>query len=91
MAVNVPTRMKRRFYRIPRAVEYLNSTISAKTLRQWIWRRKIPFVRIGGAVCIAEEVLDGMVEDVPAEEYFKRPRKIPRSQIRSGENGKQNV
>ena len=54
-------------YRIPQAAEYLDGVISVKTLRQWIWRRRIPVVRIGGAVCIAQHVLDAMKEDIPAE------------------------
>jgi hypothetical protein len=77
--INRTPRVQSRLHRIPSAVEYLNGVISEKTLRQWVWRRRIPVVRIGGAVCIAEDVLDGLREDVPAEEFMKGTRKSPPS------------
>jgi excisionase family DNA binding protein len=53
---------KRKLLRIPAAVEYVNGAIKAKTLRQWIWMRKIEAVRVGRAVCIPAEALDRLIE-----------------------------
>jgi len=76
--INKTARIRSKLYRIPQAKAYLNDAISEKTLRQWIFKRRIPFVRIGGAVCISEDVLEGLKEEVPAEEYVKPTRKNPR-------------
>jgi excisionase family DNA binding protein len=37
--------------------------IQEKTLRFWIWQRKIEFVKIGRSVRIPEDVIDRMIED----------------------------
>lgn len=52
----------RRLLRIPDAVEYLNQTVTASTIRGWIWRKQIEHVRIGGVVCISSDALDQMIE-----------------------------
>ena len=51
----------RQLLRIPQAVDYLQGIITARTLRQWVWRRKIETVRIGNAVCIPVDVLDTLI------------------------------
>jgi excisionase family DNA binding protein len=48
--------------RIPKALAYVNGVITEKTLRQWIWERKIESVRIGRAVCIPQDSLDRIIE-----------------------------
>jgi len=83
-SINLHTGRQRRLHRIPSAVEYLNGVISAKTLYQWVWRRKIDVVRIGGMVCIPEDALDRLIESntTPALEDGRSahsPRKTPRS------------
>jgi excisionase family DNA binding protein len=62
--------------RVPQAAEYLNGIVSEKTLRSWIFLKKIDVVRIGGAVCIPVEALDKMIEHVPA---VPRPCRTSRS------------
>ena len=66
--INRHPRIQSRLYRIPQACEYLNNVITPKTLRMWIWRKTIPVIRIRGAVCISEDVLNGLLEHIPAEE-----------------------
>jgi len=43
--------------------------IKEKTLRFWIWQRKIEFVKIGRSVKISEEVIERIIErgTVPAK------------------------
>lgn len=53
---------QRKLLRIPGAVEYMNGTVTAATLRQWVWLRKIETVRIGRAVCIPIDALDELIE-----------------------------
>ena len=38
------------------------------TLRDWIWRRKIPYVKLGRSVRIAEETIEQLIAEgtVPA-------------------------
>ncbi len=52
----------RKLLRIPQAVEYMGGVITAATLRQWIWLRKIETVRLGRVVCIPVEALDEVIE-----------------------------
>lgn len=52
----------RRLLRIPDAVDYLDKTVTAATIRGWIWRKEIDHVRIGGVVCIPVEALDQLIE-----------------------------
>ena len=51
----------RRLLRIKQAREYLNNVISEKTLRDWIWRKKVETVRVGRCVCICADSLDAIV------------------------------
>ena len=51
-----------RLLRVPQAVEYLGGAITAKCIRDWIWRGKLRTVRLGRAVCIPVEELDKLVE-----------------------------
>ncbi len=37
--------------------------ISRHTLRSWIWQRRIPFVRLGGAIRFSRAALDKYIED----------------------------
>lgn len=55
-------RKQRRLLRIPQAAEYLGGVIKEKTLRQWIYHRRIETVRIGRAVCIPVEALDAIID-----------------------------
>jgi len=60
----------RKLFRIRQAREYLDRTIAEKTLRDWVWRRKIESVRVGRAVCIPQDALDKIIQrgTVPAIE-----------------------
>jgi excisionase family DNA binding protein len=60
----------RTLLRIPQAIEYVGGVITASTLRQWIWLRKIESIRIGRAVCIPADALDKIIEEgtMPARE-----------------------
>jgi len=62
MALATLPRTQRRLFRIPQAVEYLNGAVTAATLRQWIWLRKIEHVRLGRAVAIPQAALDRLVD-----------------------------
>lgn len=62
MPMTARTKAPRRLFRIPEASEYVGGAIKPATLRQWIWRRKIESVRIGGAVCIPQDALDRLIE-----------------------------
>jgi len=52
----------RKLLRIPDAVEYLSGTVTASTIRGWIWRKQIETVRLGGVICIPVEALDRLIE-----------------------------
>jgi excisionase family DNA binding protein len=51
---------------LPQAAEHLG--LSVKCLRTWIWKRKIPYVKVGRAVRISEDTIRQIVErgSVPA-------------------------
>lgn len=51
---------------LPQAAERLG--VSIKTLRGWIYRRTIPYVKVGRSVRIADETIDRIIErgTVPA-------------------------
>ena len=53
---------QRKLYRVPQAAEYLGGVVTISMLRNWVLRRKIETVRIGRAVCIPQDALDGLVE-----------------------------
>ena len=61
---------KRRLLRVPEAHRYILKThgirLSEKTLRQWVFLRKVASTRIGGMVFIQADSLDEMVREVPA-------------------------
>lgn len=61
---------QRKMLRIPQAVEYMGGAVTASTLRQWVWKRKIETIRLGKTVCIPQDALDKLVErgTVPALE-----------------------
>jgi excisionase family DNA binding protein len=44
--------------------------LSAKTIRQWTWTRRVPFVRVGRAIRFKPETVDEIVSrgSVPALE-----------------------
>jgi excisionase family DNA binding protein len=52
---------------LPEAAEELGVTVSC--LRSWIYRRTVPYVKVGRAVRIAEETIKRIIEDgtVPAQ------------------------
>ena len=53
---------------LPQAAEQLG--VSVKCLRSWIYRRTIPYVKVGRAVRISEETIESIIErgTVPALE-----------------------
>jgi excisionase family DNA binding protein len=53
---------------LPDAAERLG--VSVKCLRGWVWKRTIPYVKVGRAVRISEAVIDEIIErgTVPALE-----------------------
>jgi len=36
--------------------------LSPKTVRQWVWRRKVPFVRVGRAVRFRSETVTEIID-----------------------------
>lgn len=56
------TKHKPHLLRVPQAAAYLDNVITVRTLRQWIFAKKIESVRIGGAVCIPVHALDSLIE-----------------------------
>jgi excisionase family DNA binding protein len=52
----------RKLLRIKQAVAYVNGVVTEKTLRDWIWRRKIEVVRVGRCVCVSEDALDAIIQ-----------------------------
>ncbi len=44
--------------------------LSAKTIRQWTWTRRVPFVRVGRAIRFKPETVTEIIERgaVPAQE-----------------------
>jgi excisionase family DNA binding protein len=53
---------------LPQAAEELGITVSC--LRSWIYRRSVPYVKVGRAVRIAEGTIERIIADgtVPARE-----------------------
>lgn len=51
---------------LPEAADRLG--LSIKCLRGWVWRRKIPYVKVGRAVRISDETIAKIIEggSVPA-------------------------
>lgn len=51
---------------LPQAAEQLNMTVSC--LRGWIYRRAIPYVKVGRGVRISNDTIQGIIErgSVPA-------------------------
>ena len=45
---------------LPQAAERLG--VSIKTMRGWVYRRTIPYVKVGRAVRISEETIDKIIE-----------------------------
>ncbi len=56
--------------------------ISRSTLRDWVWRRRIPHVRVGGAVRFKPEDIRAFIEAgaVPAAPRQPKPRQRTGSQ-----------
>jgi excisionase family DNA binding protein len=52
----------RKLLRIKQAVDYMNGVVTEKTLRDWIWRRKIEVVRVGRCVCVSQDALDAVIQ-----------------------------
>jgi excisionase family DNA binding protein len=52
----------RKLLRIKQAVAYVNGVVTEKTLRDWIWRRKIEVVRVGRCVCVSQDALDAIIQ-----------------------------
>jgi len=53
---------------LPEAAECLG--LSVKTLRAWVWRRSIDYVKVGRAIRISDETINRLIErgTVPALE-----------------------
>jgi hypothetical protein len=51
----------RNLLRIPDAVRYLDGTVTASTIRGWIFRKKITHVRLNGVTCIPRSELDALI------------------------------
>jgi excisionase family DNA binding protein len=53
---------------LPEAAERLG--LSVKCLRGWVWRRSIPYVKVGRAVRISDQTIQSIIErgTVPALE-----------------------
>ena len=51
---------------LPEAAERLG--LSVKCLRGWVWRRSIPYVKVGRAVRISDETIEKLIQagTVPA-------------------------
>lgn len=64
MAIVSTTKLKS----LDQAAEHLG--LSVKCLRGWVWKRKIPYVKVGRSVRISEETITQIVErgSVPALE-----------------------
>ena len=45
---------------LPEAAERLG--LSVKCLRGWVWRRKIPYVKVGRAVRISDETIQRIID-----------------------------
>lgn len=45
---------------LPEAADRLG--LSIKCLRGWVWRRKIPYVKVGRAVRISDETIQRIIE-----------------------------
>lgn len=45
---------------LPEAAERLG--LSVKCLRGWVWRRSIPYVKVGRAVRISDETIQGIID-----------------------------
>jgi excisionase family DNA binding protein len=48
--------------------------LSSKTIRQWTWTRRVPFVRVGRAIRFRPETVDEILNrgSVPALEQTRR-------------------
>lgn len=53
---------------LPEAAERLG--LSVKCLRGWVWRRSIPYVKVGRAVRISDETIERIIDrgTIPALE-----------------------
>lgn len=59
----MPTKRKKsKLFRFQEAARYLDGAITVGTLRQWVFYRKIPSIRVGRAVCIEQRALDDILE-----------------------------
>jgi excisionase family DNA binding protein len=56
---------------LPEAAERLG--LSVKCLRGWVWRRAIPYVKVGRAVRISDETINEIIDrgTVPALDRFQ--------------------
>ena len=49
-----------RFWSLPQVAERLG--LSVKCLRGWVWRRSIPYVKVGRAVRISDETIQKIID-----------------------------
>jgi hypothetical protein len=63
-------RTRKRLMRVPEAHRYLKDVhglpVAEKTLRQWVYHRKVAVTKIGGMLFIQVDSLDGMIHETPA-------------------------
>lgn len=64
----MPTAEKTRLVRLPEAADRLGVTVN--TLRSWIYRRTVPYTKVGRGVRLSEETIQKIIQrgSVPAVE-----------------------
>lgn len=56
-------------------------SLRPKTIRAWVFRREIPFVRVGHNVRFQPEVIDELISKGERAALRRRPRTSPRTQV----------
>lgn len=55
-------------------------SLQPKTIRAWVFRREIPFVRVGHNVRFRTELIDELITNGEVRSLRRRPRTNPRIQ-----------
>jgi hypothetical protein len=58
----MPERNCRRLLKVDECPAYLDHAVTKATIRAWILKRKIDFVRLNGRIVIPASSLDAMIE-----------------------------
>ena len=82
--------MEQPLYTVPDVSRMLN--LKERTIRRWIYLRKITFVKVGGAVRIPGDVITALVDAGTQSELSAPParRKTQRHDLGGGKNAKEN-